>query len=316
MLDLNDFYFFVQVVDRGGFTAASRALHVPKSTLSHRIQELEKRLGVRLLHRTSRCFAMTDVGSEFYVHAVAMVRSAEEAESATRNHLTEPTGTIRITTALGGEFLTTEVVSRFLSRYPKVRVVSHATDEYVDIVAQNYDVALRAHSAPLPPSALVARKLAPIPWYIFGGAGYLDANGSPRTPGDLANHPALFMMLGSVAPAWRLKHVNDTKDPVVLPFTPKVASSDMVGLKNAAVAGLGLVALPGCVCHTDIRSGALRHVLPEWFAGEATLTAVMPPGRSLLPAVRAFVDCLAIEVPKLMGMPPSVAGPNPQRAIP
>src|SRR5258706_7243206 len=97
MLDLNDFFYFVQVVDRGAFTAAGRALRLPKSTLSHRLQQLEKSLGVRLLNRTSRRFGMTEAGSEFYRHSAAMLREAERAETAMRHLLREPTGTVRCT---------------------------------------------------------------------------------------------------------------------------------------------------------------------------------------------------------------------------
>src|SRR5882724_8950485 len=100
MLDFNDFFYFVQVVDRSGFTAAGRTLRIPKSTLSHRIQQLETKLGVRLLNRTSRRFAMTDAGEEFYRHAVVMVREAELAETIIRHRLTEPTGTIHCTAAV------------------------------------------------------------------------------------------------------------------------------------------------------------------------------------------------------------------------
>ncbi len=100
MLDLNDFFYFVQVVDRGGFTAAGRTLRIPKSTLSHRIQQLEANLGVRLLNRTSRRFGMTDAGEEFYRHAVLMLREAELAETAIRHRLNEPKGTVRCTAAV------------------------------------------------------------------------------------------------------------------------------------------------------------------------------------------------------------------------
>ena len=100
MLDLNDFYYFVQVVDRGGFTAAGRTLRVPKSTLSHRIQQLETSLGVRLVNRTSPRFGVTDAGEEFYRHAVTMLREAELAEGAIRQRLNEPTGTVRCTAAM------------------------------------------------------------------------------------------------------------------------------------------------------------------------------------------------------------------------
>src|ERR1700722_13290992 len=121
VLDLNDFFYFVQVVDRGGFTAAGRMLRIPKSTLSHRIQRLETELGGRLLNRTSRRFAMTDAGEEFYRHAVAMLQDAELAESAIRHRLTEPTGTVRCTAAIATmQFAIGDIVTDFLLRYPKV----------------------------------------------------------------------------------------------------------------------------------------------------------------------------------------------------
>src|ERR1700741_1829811 len=175
MLDFNDFFHFVQVVDRGGFTAAGRTLRIPKSTLSHRVQRLETELGGRLLNRNSRRFAMTDAGEEFYRHAVVMLRDAERAESAIRHRLTEPTGTVRCTTAMATMHVAIcDLVADFLLRYPKVNVVAHVTDRNVDIVGENYDVAIRAHSHPLPDSTLVQRALAP--WLLFAGSAYLDAN--------------------------------------------------------------------------------------------------------------------------------------------
>src|SRR5690242_15683364 len=195
VLDLNDFFLFVQVVDRGGFTAAGRTLRIPKSTLSHRIQQLENNLGVRLLNRTSRRFGMTDAGEEFYRHAVVMLREAEQAETAIRHRLSEPTGTVRCTAGVATmQFAMRDIVADFLARYPKVNVVAHATDQNVDIVGESYDVAIRAHSDPLPDSNLVQRTLAPAPWYLFAGADYLDRHGTPETPQDLRNHPSLFMM--------------------------------------------------------------------------------------------------------------------------
>jgi DNA-binding transcriptional LysR family regulator len=152
VLDFNDVFYFVQVVDRGGFTATGRILRIPKSTLSHRIQQLEANLGVRLLNRTSRRFGMTDAGEEFYRHAVVMSREAELAETAIRHRLNEPTGTVRCTAAV------------------------------------------------------------------------------------------------------RLRHANKAKADVVLRLTPRLLSDDMIGLKQAAIAGLGIVALPGYVCREDVRS--------------------------------------------------------------
>src|SRR5438105_12738495 len=214
MLDLNDFFYFVQVVDRGGFTAAGRELRIPKSTLSHRLQELEKSLGVRLLNRTSRRFGMTDAGSEFYRHAVATLREAEQAETAMRHRLHEPSGTVRCTASIATmQFAVSEVVSSFLAKHPKVTVVAHATNQLVDLVGERYDVAIRAHSAPLPDSTLVQRTLAPAPWFLFAGASYLETQGAPKTPQDLAQHPSLFMMRTGVARKWRLRHTGQVKDP-------------------------------------------------------------------------------------------------------
>jgi DNA-binding transcriptional LysR family regulator len=299
VLDLNDFFYFVQVVDRGGFTAAGRTLRLPKSTLSHRIQQLETELGARLLNRTSRQLGMTDAGEEFYRHAVMMLREAELAETAIRHRLNEPIGTVRCTAAMATmQFAMRDIVAEFLGRYPKVNVVAHASDVNVDIVGENYDVAVRAHTEPLPDSTLVQRSLAPAPWLLFAGAAYLDANEAPQTPADLRSHPSLFMMRTGVAPVWRLRHASAAKDHAVVPLMPRLLSDDMITLKRAAVAGRGVVALPGYVCRDEVRSGALRRVLPTWLAGDSTITALIPYRRGLLPSVRVFIDHLAAEFPK------------------
>lgn len=303
MLDLNDFFYFVQVVDRGGFTAAGRTLRVPKSTLSHRIQELENNLGVRLLNRTSRRFGMTDAGEDFYRHAVAMLREAERAETTIRHRLTEPTGTVRCTSGVATmQFAMSDIIADFLVQHPKVNIVAHATDRTVDIVGENYDLAVRAHSDPLPDSNLVQRTLAPAPWYLFAGSAYLEAHGAPESPQDLQSHPSLFMMRTGVAPVWRLRHARQARDEVVMPLTPRLLGDEMVGLQQAAIKGLGVVALPGYICRAAVRSGALRRVLPDWLAGDSTLTALIPYRQGLLPSVRVFLDHLAAEFPKTVLM--------------
>jgi DNA-binding transcriptional LysR family regulator len=299
MLDLNDFFLFVQVVDRGGFTAASRTLRTPKSTLSHRIQQLEGTLGVRLLNRTSRKFGMTDAGEDFYRHAVAVLREAELAEDAIRHRLSEPSGTIRCTGGVATmQFAMSDIISDFLIRYPKVNIVVHAIDRAVDIVGENFDIAIRAHSSPLPDSSLVQRTLAPAPWFLFAGSDYLAAHGEPEKPQDLRDHPTLFMMRAGVDPVWRLRPARQTKNEVVVPLAPRLLSDDEIGLQEAAIKGLGIVALPGYICNAAVKSGALRRVLPNWIAGDSTITALMPYRQGLLPSVRAFLDHLTTEFPK------------------
>jgi DNA-binding transcriptional LysR family regulator len=196
------------------------------------------------------------------------------------------------------QFAIGDIVADFLLLHPKVNVVAHATDRNVDIVGENYDVAIRAHSEPLPDSTLVQRALTPAPWLLFAGSAYLDANGAPQTPEDLRNHPSLFMTRTGVAPVWRLRRSSESKDELIMPLTPRLLCDDMTALKRAAIAGLGVVALPGYVCREDVRAASLRRVLPAWHAGDSTITALIPSRRGLLPSVRVFVDYLSAELRK------------------
>jgi DNA-binding transcriptional LysR family regulator len=246
---------------------------------------------------------MTDAGQEFYRHAVAMLREAERAETAIRHRLSEPLSAVRCTAGVATmQFAMPGVLADFLVRYPEVNVVAHSTDRFVDIVGENYDVAVRAHSDTLPDSTLVQRTLAPAPWFLFAGSAYLDAGETPETPQDLRRCPSLFMMRSGVPPVWRLRHSNKTKNEVVMLLTPRLLSDDMIVLKQAAIAGLGVVALPGYVCRDEVRSGALRRVLPLWHAGDSTFTALVAYRQGLLPSVRVFVDHLAVELPKAVLM--------------
>ncbi|MFB9222622.1 LysR substrate-binding domain-containing protein [Paracoccus cavernae] len=300
MLDLNDFLYFHHVVNQGGFTAAANKLQLSKSTLSHRIKKLEAELGVRLLNRTSRSFGLTDAGTEFFQHATSMLQQAEQAEISIRHRLSEPSGTIRFTTSTAiAQFAMSGIVADFLTRFPKVNVSGTVTDQSVDIVAQNIDIAIRAHSEPLPDSALVQRTLSPAPWQLFAGAAYLESRPAPQSPQDLAGHPSLFMMRTGVPAIWRLRHIAG-KGEYVLPLAPRLVSNDMVGLKRAAISGLGIVALPAYICRDDLQAGGLRRVLPDWSAGDSTLTALLSCRQGQLPSVRAFVDHLVAEIPKML----------------
>jgi DNA-binding transcriptional LysR family regulator len=232
-----------------------------------------------------------------------MLSEAERAETAMRHRLHEPTGTVRCTASIATmQFAVSEVVSSFLVRYPKVAVVAHATNQFVDLVGERYDVAIRAHSDPLPDSTLVRQTLAPAPWFLFAGSAYLDAHHTPEVPHDLHQHASLFMMRHGVAPIWRLRESRERSKEVEVSLTPRFVADDMRTLKRAAVAGLGIVALPGYVCREEIRLGTLRRVLPNWRAEDSTLTALMPNRQGVLPSVRAFVNHLAAELPKVVAL--------------
>lgn len=300
MLDLNDLYFFVQVVEKKGFSAASRALKVPKSSISRRIVGLEARLGVRLIQRTSRSFVVTEVGEELYQHARAMLVEAEAAERVVTRRLAEPSGTVRITCSVGiAQFALSELLPKFLTAYPRVTLIQHASGRIVDLVAEGFDFGIRAHAEPLASSSLIQRPLARIPWYLVAGRAYLQRAGAPRGPADLWRHPGLHLSISpDVDAGWDLRR---NEERVAVPFTPRVHSDDIVTLKAAAQAGLGIVALPWFVCRRDLREGSLVRVLPDWIARESAATLLMPSSRGVLPAVRALVDFLAAEFPRVAG---------------
>ncbi|WP_020655169.1 LysR substrate-binding domain-containing protein [Massilia niastensis] len=296
MLDLKDVYYFVQVIDRGGFTAAGSSLRLPKSTLSHRIQELESYLGVRLINRTSRQFGMTDIGSEFYRYALAMLSSSEIAEEAVRQRLLEPSGVIRVTTpAELAQFALRDLLPVFLDRHPKVQIVQISTDRLVDMIGEGFDLAIRGHVADLQDSTLVQRAIARVPWSLFAGSEYLAKTGMPAHVDDLAGHATLSIVRDGPL-QWQLR--GPAGEEATIPMAPRFQSNDMIAIKEAACANLGIAALPAYICKAELRAGTLLPVLPGWVAADARITALMPSRTGMLPAVRALVDFLAVEIPK------------------
>jgi len=301
MIDLNDVYFFAMVVEHKGITAAARVLDVPKSSISRRILALEASLGARLIQRTSRRFVVTEVGAEFHRHALAMLVEAEAAENVVRTRTTEPSGTIRFTCSVAvAQLVLARLIPRFMATYPRVRIVEHATNRQVDPVHEGFDLAIRAHSEPLPSSSLVQRPLAQIPWFLFASPLYLARKGTPGEPADLARHDAIALGTQDGTHTWRLRDVRHADQVHALPFSPSLQSDDMATLKAAACEGVGIVALPGYVGRPDVEAKRLVRVLPQWLAGVATLSLLMPSRRGLLPSVRTFADFLAEHVPTVV----------------
>jgi len=297
MVNLNDFRLFVQIVEHGGFAAAGRILNMSKSTLSHRMLALEKALDARLINRTTRRFGLTDVGETFFAEARAMVRNADAAEASVRSRAIEPSGLVRYTVAVSeAQFVLRPALSDFLGRYPKVNLFEHATDREVDIFAEGFDLAIRAHPGPLKDSRLIQRVLGVADWHIFASPKCLANSGPISSPADLSDCPALFTRRAQANGAWHLKP-EDGGDEHRIAVPPRIVSDSMVGLKEMAKIGFGLVALPAYVSRDEVARGELVRVLPGWVAGQSTLSALIPERRGLLPAVRVFLDHLADVVP-------------------
>jgi DNA-binding transcriptional LysR family regulator len=297
--DLNDYYYFVQSVDHGGFSAAGRALDIPKSTLSRRVIALEFRLGVRLIERTSRHFVLTDVGREFYRHAQAMLIEADAAEEAVTRRLAEPSGTVRLTCSIGMARFLADPLTRFLVAHPKVNLVQMATNRYVDLVEEGFDIGVRGHSRSLPDSGLIQRRLSPTPWHAFAAPTQLEYAGTPQHPEELARHAAVALGTRSDEAAWHLYAENG--EEVVVPFVPRLRSDDLETLKTAAIAGLGLVSLPAYLAREEVSQGRLKRILPDWVTqSDAEVTLLTPSRRGQLPSVRALIDFLIAEFPQIV----------------
>ncbi|AOR68049.1 LysR family transcriptional regulator [Burkholderia stabilis] len=294
-VNLNDLYLFVQAVDAGSMSAAARRLDLPKSTVSKRVAELERTLGARLVHRTSRSFRLTPVGAEFFEHARAAVIEAESARDAVLRQAAEPAGIVRITSSVPvAQHILAPCLPALAIAHPKLLLQIHASDRLVDIAQEGFDIAVRSHFAPLPDSALVQRPLATSPIVVVASPGYLARAGAPHEPADLARHDGLH----PGQQPWRLQRGGDTVD-----VTPRIRlqADESTLLLQAAMAGLGLACLPDWIASDALASGALVRVLPGWRAGAVTTTLLMPHRRGQLPGVRAAVEFLVRHVARHHG---------------
>lgn len=296
MRNLNDFIVFVHVVDHKGFAPAARALNVPKSTLSKRVAELEKTLGVRLINRTSRRFTVTEIGEDFYRHASAMLIEAEAAEAIVKGRLAEPSGTVRITASVPtAQMMLAGLLPPLAKTYPKMKVMLHATDRFVDVVQEGFDIAVRDHFAPLPDSGMVQRRVATDAILLVAAPAYLERSGHPREPSDLSRHDGLLASLSTEG--WTMR--NDAGVVVRARPMPRFLADESNVLLEAAVSGLGITALPRKICRAAIEAGSLVRVLADWEAGSVTTTLLMPHRRGQLPSVRAVVDFIVAHLSTL-----------------
>lgn len=299
-MDFNDAFFFVQVVEKGGFSAASRALNVPKSRLSRRVKQLEDDLGVRLLQRTSRLVTTTEVGEEYLRHAQEALTRFEAAETAVRRRTNNIEGVVTVSCSVGmAQFALDQILPRFLQDNPKVTVVQLASNRMVDLVKDGIDVAIRGHVDTLPDSSLIQTRLANVAWHLFCSPVYRDGLGPSAEPAILAQHPALVLGRPTGTHRWQLS--GSGGETASIACQVRLASDDMTTLKRAATLGLGITALPSYVCRSEIEAGTLVRVLPGWTAGNPQISLLMPSRRGLLPAFEAFLAFLKRELPIVVG---------------
>lgn len=299
MMDLNSYFFFVHVVEKKGFAPAGRALNIPKSRLSRHISQLEDQLGVRLIQRTSRQFKVTDVGEVFYKHARKAIDEIETANAIVEQNSNTVTGKVRVSCSVGmAQFVLSQLVVRFLNEHPKVEIIQQVTNQPIDLIDSGVDMAIRGHNAPLPDSTLIQRRLASVTWGLLASPSYLEIANTPMTPEELDEHTGLKLGWQPETGHWVLEAADGSKFSKT--YRPRLCSEDMGTLKQAALAGLGIVGLPLYTCRDELRSKRLVRVLPDWKSGEADISLLMPSRQGVPPAVSLFANFLRDELPKIV----------------
>jgi DNA-binding transcriptional LysR family regulator len=299
MNDLNDLYYFAMVVEHSGFAAAERALGIPKSRLSRRISQLETDMGARLLQRSTRRFAVTDVGQSVYRHAQSMLAEASAAREVVDRLSAEPRGLVRVSVPVGiAQEVMPKLLPDFLARYPQVRVQLHVSNRRVDVINEGFDVAIRVRAKLDDDGSLVMRSFGQIQELLVASPKYLDRAGRPRDPDDLAGHTTLSVSEDEARQRWELQGEGGEIRKVDL--KPRVAGFDFPMLMALAKQGLGITLLPETICADAVRNRELEVVLPAWRLPMGICHAVFASRRGLLPAVRMFIDHLAEALPPLI----------------
>jgi len=292
MQDLNDLSLFARVVEHGGFAAAGRAVGIPKSKLSRRVGALEARLGVRLIQRSTRRFAVTEIGQEYYRHCVAMLVEAEAAQEVIERSRSEPQGIVRVSCPPALVcFQIGDMIAEFMAANPRVTVHLDSTSRRVDLIGDGIDVAIRVRFPPIEETDHVMRVLGDSAQRLVASPACLARLKGPAVPASLGDLPSV-----GFGPAHR-EHVWQLEGPdgatALVPYAPRLVTDDIAQLRSAALFGVGVAQLPALSVANDIASGALVDILPAWRPKSGVVHAVFPSRRGLLPAVRSLIDFLA-----------------------
>ena len=298
-MELNQAYYLVNVVEKQGFSAAARALGIPKSRISRQVKNLEDALGTRLLNRDSRRMSLTEAGEAYYRHAKMALECMVAAETAVRGDKDTLQGTVTLSCSVGvAQFALGRILPRFLAENPHVVLQIQASNDFSDLISDGIDLAIRGHFKLLPDSGLIQRRLTEVPWHLFCSPCIAQQIGPSASPADLGGLPGLTLGWRPGGECWSLQGPGGSSASV--PFAARMRSDDMVTLKQAAAAGLGVVALPVYTCTEDVVAGRLSRLLPEWIAGLPEISLLMHERRGNPPQVDALAAFLRRELPDVM----------------
>ena len=291
LTDLDDFYCFALVVEYGGFSAAERATDIPKSKLSRRVYNLEEQLGVRLIQRSSRHFAVTDIGMDVYRHAQVMMNAAQAAHDVVNHLSSQPRGVIKVSVPVDiAQNQMAKILPAFLKTYPEVRVQMMVSNRRVDVINEGIDLALRVRSKLDDDPNLVLRQFEAIEQRLFASQAYLNEFGHLTTPEQLSEHRIISMAEEHLDQHFLLSGPDHQQKKIKV--NPVIMGSNLLMLAELANQNCGIALLPDSIAQDFNKTGQLVKVLPEWTAPHGIFHAVYPSRRGLLPAVRVFIDYL------------------------
>jgi DNA-binding transcriptional LysR family regulator len=284
---LDELSAFVAVVEALSFTDAAKVIGRDATVISRRIGQLEERLGIRLLSRTTRRVSLTEVGTLYYQRVRALLDELDSAGQEASNFAASPQGLLRVSLPVTfGRRWVAPLLPAFIAQHPKIRVDARFADRYVDVVAEGFDVAIRV--GVLRDSTLVAKQIAPFRNLLYASPSYIALQGQPQTPEALAEHACLGFSSHSSWPDWVLK--NGSQHRTVRPTGPLI-SDNSESLLQAAAKGVGIILTPDWLAGPAVRNGELVPVLPQWQGSESGgVYALMPPGRLVPTKTRVFVD--------------------------
>lgn len=288
---LDDYYYFALVVENEGFSAAERVSGIPKSKLSRRISQLEEHLGVRLIQRNSRQFAVTEMGLKIYEQAQIMLNANKTAQEIVQRQSEIPRGTIRVsipTTIAQNEIV--HILPEFLKTYPEIQLQLFVHNRRFDVIHENIDIALRVRNQLDEDQGLIIRHLNHEQLLCCATPEYLTEYGTPKLPDDLQNHRILSINEHSVQQ--ELELFQNDQSSIKIKFKPSLVGGDFIFLSQLVKQHCGIAFLPTSCCQKEIESGKLINILPEWHMPHGIFHLVYPSRKGILPAVRVFIDFL------------------------
>jgi DNA-binding transcriptional LysR family regulator len=280
---------FVRVVENGGFTAAARHLNLSTTMVSNHVQELEDRLGARLLNRTTRKVSLTEIGRQYYERSLHILAELDEADRAAGALNATPRGRLRVHCHPTLARFIAPVVTAYLRDNPDVSVDLRRGDQMIDLLEEEFDLAIRLNVPP--DSSLMVRRLADWRHVLCCSPSYLEIHSEPASPADLSAHNCIRYAFYPFGDEWRF--INPDGGPLTVRVAGNLVTSDMELRLHAVIAGLGLGLIPPFNIHEELRTGSLVPLLRNYRTPELSIAALYPHRQHLAAKVRVLIDALA-----------------------